>query len=371
MDFAFSTDQDDLRIAARELLEHLCPVTDIAAAADAGRGFPPSWYAALAEQGWPGLSIPELLGGLGQSRLDEAVLFEEAGRALLPGPFTTTVALGLPVLLAAAESGPATGLVADLLPLVAAGERTLTLAWAESRHDDITVTDLSTAVVAGRLVGVKRYVPDLVSVTDVLVTVAGDDGLAVHLVSVGDLGVAVLPRSTSDTTRPLGELLLEGADPAPLLRGVDARIALGLARRRWLAAAACEAVGVGQACLDLALAHASTRQQFGRVIGTYQAVSHQIADSYSDLQLARSAAYWAAWSDATNDPGAEIAACSAMAVAGPAAVRIAERAIQVHGGMGMTWEHPLHRYYKRALGLVSLTGGTAVLREQVAAVLLG
>ena len=140
---------------------------------------------------------------------------------------------------------------------------------------------------------------------------------------------------------------------------------------RLRAAMAAEAVGVAQRALDLGIEHAKTRQQFGKPIGTYQAVSHQLADTYTDVELARSLAYWAAWCVAEEDEQAAIAAAAAKAFATEAAVAACERSIQVHGGIGFTWEHPLHRFYKRALWLEGFGSRPAELRLEVADAVLG
>jgi alkylation response protein AidB-like acyl-CoA dehydrogenase len=137
------------------------------------------------------------------------------------------------------------------------------------------------------------------------------------------------------------------------------------------AALAAEAVGIAQRALDLGIEHAKTRVQFGKPIGTYQAVSHQLADTYTDVELARSLAYWAAWCVAEEDEQAKIAAAAAKSFAVEAAVRACERSIQVHGGIGFTWEHPLHRFYKRALWLHGFPTTPAQLRAEVAEALLG
>jgi hypothetical protein len=161
--------------------------------------------------------------------------------------------------------------------------------------------------------------------------------------------------ATMDETRPLGRL-----------DGRDAE----LDRPRVLAAAALEAVGVGQRALELAVEYVGTREQFGKKVGVYQAVSHQVVDSFVDVELARSLAYWAAWAVAEGDPQAPLAAAAAKAKATEAAVASCERSIQVHGGIGFTWEHPLHRYYKRAQWLESFAGYPAVHRAAVASSLL-
>jgi len=160
--------------------------------------------------------------------------------------------------------------------------------------------------------------------------------------------------TTVDPTRPLHRLPDGAAETA-----------------RVRAAFAAEAVGIAQRALDLGIDHAKTRIQFGKPIGTYQAVSHQLSDIYTDVELARSLAYWAAWCVAEDDPQAAIAAASAKAFATEAAVAACERSIQVHGGIGFTWEHALHRYYKRALWLEGFGQRPAQLRVEVADQLLG
>ena len=137
-----------------------------------------------------------------------------------------------------------------------------------------------------------------------------------------------------------------------------------------LAALACEAVGIAQKALELGIEHAKTREQFGRKIGVYQAVSHQLADTYVETELARSLAYWAAWCVAEDDEQTPIAVAAAKAYTGDAAVAACERSIQVHGGIGFTWEHVLHQYYKRALWIQAYGGYARVHRAKIAAHLL-
>lgn len=270
----------------------------------------PTWKQ-LAELGWLGVSIPEEQGGAGLGFLEEAVLLEELGRVLYRGPYFATVGLALPAL------------GAGELARVAAGEER----WSAE---------------------IEGLVPDLGSVERV-VTPAG------AVASQGE----ELP--TVDETRPLGRLV-GPADPSPLPGALD--------RPRTLAALALEAVGVAARALELGVEHASTRQQFGRPIGVYQAVSHQLADTYVESELARSLAYWAAWCVAEGDDQAAVAATAAKVFCSEAAVAACERAIQVLGGTGFTWEHDLHRYYKRALWIEAFWGFPAALRAEVAAAIL-
>ena len=164
-----------------------------------------------------------------------------------------------------------------------------------------------------------------------------------------------------DPSRPLGRLERTNGSPLPGHRDIP----------RARAAMAAEALGVAQRVLELGVEHAKTREQFGRPIGVYQAVSHQLADTYADVELARSLAYWAAWCVAEDDEQAPVAAAAAKSFAAEAAVAACERSIQVHGGTGFTWEHPLHRFYKRALWLEGFGSRPAELRGEVADALLG
>ena len=170
---------------------------------------------------------------------------------------------------------------------------------------------------------------------------------------------------TMDETRPLGRL-----DQSGETFSVAVSASFEPVRLRLLAALAVEAVGVAQKALDLAVEYVSQREQFGRKIGSYQAVSHPLADTYVETELARSAAYWAAWCVAEEDERAPVAVASAKSFAAEAAVAACERSIQAHGGIGFTWEHVLHRYYKRAQWLDAFGGHAARHRETVAASLL-
>jgi alkylation response protein AidB-like acyl-CoA dehydrogenase len=298
MDFALTDEQRQLQREVRGFLAANYPL-------DRDWDAPPDdrWQE-LAELGW--------LGGAELSFVEEAILFEESGYALYPGPFLVAVGFVLPFLGDAEREA------------LAAGE----VRW--SAED-------------------RGLVPWLDSV-DMVVDMDGNAQPA-----RGEL----LP--TVDPTRPLGRLERTNGIPLPGHRDV--------ARAR--AAMAAEAVGVAQRALELGVEHAKTREQFGKKIGVYQAVSHQLADTYADVELARSIAYWAAWCVAEEDEQARLAAAAAKAFATEAAVRACERSIQVHGGIGFTWEHPLHRYYKRALWLEGFGKRPAELRAEIADALLG
>jgi alkylation response protein AidB-like acyl-CoA dehydrogenase len=320
VDFSFTPEQEELRREARSFLAQRYPAERVAELADSPEGWDPGSWAELAGLGWLGVCVPEELGGAGLGFVEEAVLHEELGRALYPGPFFATVALALPAL------------PPELRARAASGETR----WS--------------AALDGRLV------PDLARVDRVLVE---RDGELRAVPAEGEL------LSTMDSTRPLGRL----GDAAGESLGPAADV-LPQLRDHALAALACEAVGVAQRALELAVEYAGSREQFGRPIGVYQAVSHSLADAYVDTELARSLAYWAAWSVAEQDEEAPVAVAAAKAFAGDAAVSVCERAIQAHGGIGFTWEHILHRLYKRAQWIQSFEGFATVHRARVAAALL-
>ncbi|MEO5574713.1 MAG: acyl-CoA dehydrogenase [Gaiellaceae bacterium] len=289
MEFAFTQEQEELRRQARAFLE---------ANSDAP-------LAELRKLGWLGVSVPEERGGGGLSFVDEAILFEEAGRALYSGPFLTT-AVVLPALPEVDDNAWSVELD-GLVPHLDAVDRVLR-------------EDMTTVAAEGETL-------DTVDETRPLGRLSGDDGESV------------------------------GGDHEPV-------------RLRLLAALAAEAVGVAQKALELGVAYVSEREQFGKKIGSYQAVSHPLADTYVETELARSLAYWAAWCVAEDDEQAPVAVAAAKSMAAETAVAACERSIQVHGGIGFTWEHVLHRYYKRAQWIDAFGGQAAAQREVVAAHLL-
>jgi alkylation response protein AidB-like acyl-CoA dehydrogenase len=313
--FAFTPEQEALRTEARRWLEEHYPPERVAELADSEAGWDPASWAELAELGWLGVSIAEEEGGAGLGFLEEAVLLEELGRALYPGPYFSTIVLALPVL------------GSDDRAKVAAGE----VRWSAQ---------------------VDGLVPDLALVDRVVTAEGGVD-------AVGE------PVETMDATRRLGRLaaLEIENDSQPVADAV-------LDRPRVRAALALEAVGVAQRALDWGVEHAKERQQFGKSIGVYQAVSHSLVDAFMATELARSLAYWAAWCVAEGDDQAPSAAAAAAAYSAEAAVTACERAIQVYGGIGFTWEHPLHRFYKRAQWIQAFDGFPAVQRAEIAAELL-
>lgn len=365
MDFAFSDEQVMLRDSARSYLTEKYPTDDVAELSRSEGGWRPESFKEIAELGWTGLSIPEEQGGAGMGFIDEIVVFEELGRALYPGPYFSTIALALPALVS----------LPDLAEKVATGETTATLAWAEPPRPSsiVDLDDVRTKAEPSNgswtLTGEKHLVPDLAAVDLAVVTANASGGLGLWAVRTSD--AEVKPHSTMDRTRRYGSLTLAGAEAELLVEPGQAGEVLARIRTRALAAAAVEAVGVAQRVLELAIDFVKERKQFDKPIGTYQAVSHQVADSYAETELARSLAYWAAWCVDEGDEQAATAVPAAKAAAGDAATDACERAIQVHGGIGFTWEHSLHLFYRRAQWLASFEGYPVNHRAEVAKQLLG
>ena len=362
MDFAFSDEQQMLREQAASFLADKMPHERVVELAESDQGWDPSVWREIAELGWLGLSVPEDAGGAGYGFLEEAVLFEEMGRALFVGPYFSTVGLALPAL----ERDE------DALRRVVAGEEVVTLAWAEEPGPttlselDAVGTKAESSNGTWSLTGDKVLVPDAGIADRAVVVAQRPDGIGLFLADVESPEVA----STMDPTRRLGKLTFAGAGASPLAEPAEASSVLTRIRLRALAAVSLEGVGIAQTALDLALAHAKERKQFDKPIGTYQAVSHQIADTYMATELARSLSYWAAWCVAEGDDRAAVAVAAAKSHAGAAAVAACERSIQVHGGIGFTWEHVLHRFYKRAQWIESFAGYGSAHRSAIAASLL-
>jgi len=357
VDFTLSEDQKALAASVREFLGSRFPVERVAQIAD-GSGWDPAWWPEVTALGWTGVSVPEEAGGLGMGFMEEVVVLEETGRALFPGPYFSTVALALPAL--AAEP--------DLVADVVAGKRAATLAWPGPGDEPAVAGERNAD--GWRLSGSAMFVPDLGAAELVVVAGRSADGPALWAAERDGAGSSWEPLPTVDSTRPLGRLALSGATGTLLAEGSEAAALLDRVRDRALAGLAAEAVGVASRALEMAVEHARTREQFGRPVGVYQAVSHRLADAFVEAESARSLTYWAGWAVANGTEEAPDAAAAAKAYAAEAAISACERAIQVHGGIGFTWQHPLHRFYKRALAIGALFGWPSEQRARIAASLL-
>jgi alkylation response protein AidB-like acyl-CoA dehydrogenase len=324
----------------------------------------------MAELGWTGLVLPEDVGGAGLGWLELAVLLEEMGAALAPGPFFSSVVLGA----TAIERAGTPEQRARWLPALAAGELRATLALEEPGGGAAgPVRMVGREEGRGlRLSGVKTFVPD--GHTADLVVVAVRNGsehapLALAVVPGDAPGLSARAIDYTDATRKLAELRFEDvAVPADAVlgAGVDAERALGAVLDRARVALCAETAGLAQRVLDRSVAYAKTREQFGRPIGSFQAIQHKCADMLLRTENLRSAAWYAAWALDEDEPDAHAAACMAKAYAAEAGSQVAGDGIQIHGGLGYTWEQDLQLYYKRAKANEVALGDASHHRELVA-----
>ena len=347
-------EQEDLRTVVRDFLAARAPESETRRLMATEPGYDPDVWAQLSGQlGLVGLAVPEEFDGAGCGWVEVGVVCEEMGAALLCAPYFATVALAVPALLASEDKAAC----ADFLPAIVAGELIATLALTEpsGRWDADGVT-LRAEQQGGqwRLHGVKTYVPDGAIAGLVLVVARGDAGISLFAVDGAAGGLTRTPLPTLDQTRKQAELRF--ADVEARLVGTEGEAWPVVAQtlQRAAIALAAEQVGTAQRALDLAVEHAKVRTQFGRPIGSFQAIKHMCAEMLLQVESARSAAYHALGvADANPD---ELAAASSLAKAfcSDALAHVAAQCIQVHGGIGFTWEHPAHLYFKRA-------GSSAVL----------
>jgi alkylation response protein AidB-like acyl-CoA dehydrogenase len=335
----YSDTENALRDSVRRLFADRCPPELVARAYDtespAPQDFSDVWRALARDLGVAGLLVPESLGGAGAGAREVAVVMEEIGRAVAPVPFLSSAILATVALLRAGDS--------ETVAALARGEVTAAL-----------VVPLSTAPgdpVAGVSIGTDGLTGPVSSVAgageaDVLVVpVAGPDGLELHTVLRSAPGVEVSPLLALDMTRPLATVRFSGAASS---RVGPADGAVAEAMQTGAALLASEQLGVAQWCFDTTLAYAKQRKQFGRAIGSYQAIKHRLADLWFEVGAATAVARYAADTCARGDVDAAAAAAIAQAYCGGVAVHAAEECVQLHGGIGMTWEYPAHLYLKRA-----------------------
>ena len=374
MDFQFSEEQEELRTIARSFLEQASGPEQIRAAMESPLGYDEAtWKQIATELAWPCIHIPEAYGGLGLGQVDLAVLLEACGEALLCAPFYSTVALGANAILELGSEAQKS----DLLPQIAEGNLTATLAFSESsgRWDadaiEATATpDGSGFVLSGR----KHWVVDGHSAQWLLVAARtpgsrGEDGLSVFRVAGDAPGLSRKGLVTMDQTRRLAEIELAGVR-------VDAEACLGAPGAAWpglrrtldlaAIALAAEQVGGAQRCLDMAVAYAKERVQFGRPIGSFQSIKHKCADMMLAVETARSALYYAACIATDGSDDVSVNASLAKAWCSEAYFQCAAENIQIHGGVGFTWEYDPHLHFKRARASESWLGDPAYHRERVA-----
>jgi alkylation response protein AidB-like acyl-CoA dehydrogenase len=379
MDFGFSQEQDLSRQTARSFLDKESSSAFVRRMLDDPVGTTDDFWQKLAELGWLGLIYPEAYGGLGLGIVDLTVILEEMGRVVMPGPFFSTVLLGG---LALREAG-SEAQRQEWLPKIAEGTARVTLALTEEQVGwGPAAVQLAAKPVKGKdghflLSGTKLFVPDA-HTADLLVIAArtakptkedATHGVSLFVVRAGARGVRATPLPTMDQTRKLSEVTLSRVEVGPeallgplhggwgpLARVLD-RATVGLC---------AEMCGGAQRVLDMCTDYAKMRVAFGKPIGTYQAVKHKCADMLVAVENAKSITYYAAWAVDEDVPEARLAASMAKAYVSDAYRKAAGDGIQIHGGIGFTWEHDLHLYFKRAKGSEVLFGDATHHRERVA-----
>jgi len=362
-----------LRATARKFFENECASTFVRERMAEPAGVTDDFWGKLAEQGWLGLIYPEQYGGAGLGFVDLVVLLEEMGRVVLPGPFFSTAVVAAPTLADAASAS----LQAEWLPKIAAGQARGTLALLErSARWDFAGIALEARPDGGgyRLSGTKLFVPDAHTADFLLVAArvpgsTGAEGLSLLLVDAADPGVRTTPLETMDQTRKLCEVQLRDVTvPRSRVIGEPEEGAAILERlvTRARAGLAAEMCGGAARVLDMCVEYAKVREQFGRPIGSFQAIQHKCATMLVEVESARSAAYYAAWAVGSDAPDAALAAAMAKAYGSDAFRHVAAEGIQIHGGIGFTWEHDMHVYFKRAKSSEVSFGDAAWNRDVVA-----
>ncbi|MCD0451576.1 acyl-CoA/acyl-ACP dehydrogenase [Actinocorallia sp. API 0066] len=336
LDLLFTDVEDDLRASVRALLTDRCDPASVAALYDGDRAVVAGlWKALAADLGLAGLLVPEEHGGAGASAREAGVVLEELGRFAAPVPFLTSAVVATVALADA---------VGPLLAELAAGEKTAALAVPLSASPYTPVPLPVRRGPDGLLHGTATSVAGALEADVLLVPVR--DGATVALYAVGADAVARTPVVSLDMTRQLADVVLDGAAGEVVV--ADAEAALRRALLTGAALLASEQAGLAQWCLRATIAYLKERRQFGRVVGGFQALKHRLADLFTEVESGGAAARYAAVALAEGAPDAELAAAVAQSYCGELAVHAAEEAVQLHGGIGMTWEHPAHLYLKRA-----------------------
>ena len=354
-EYAFTEEQQALRAAVRKFCADNFDEDTVRRLMESEPRYDRAvWRRLGSELGVLGMAVPESDGGVGGSLVDQAVAVEDFGATLACGPLFGTVYLAIPALVAC----PAGDARDELLAALVDGERT-----AAFEPEPVSAA-------AGTLTGTAARVVDADAADVLLIAATGSDGVGLYAVDLTGPGVQRTPLVTMDLTRPQARIALDGA-PATLLAGPDeAERVITHALQVGAALLAVEQVGAAQHLLDLSVEYAKSRLQFGRQIGSFQAIKHKLADMMVDAEHARSTAYHAVWAlaDASDDPA--LAASIAQATCSQAFSRIAADAIQVHGGIGFTWEHQAHLYFKRAATDAALLGSAEQHRDRVAEMVL-
>jgi alkylation response protein AidB-like acyl-CoA dehydrogenase len=353
MEFGLNESQEFLKDSARKFFAGECPSAEMRRLTETDTAYDAALWSKLTAQGYTGVIFPEAYGGVGLGKIELMLLMEEAGRALLPGPFFSTVVLAGSVLEAVAMPAHKNKYLAP----ICRGEARATVAFVEASAS-WNLRDVQLSAPNGKLTGEKLFVTDA-AIADFLLVVARD---GVFVVDSKAWGLKISPMSSMDLTRKLYVVEFSSTPAEKIGSTADLPRAFDIA----IAALAAELVGGMQRTLDITVEYAKTRKQFGKPIGMFQAVQHQCADMYLETESSRSAVYYAGWALEENSPDAATAVSIAKMYASDAARTVGNRGIQIHGGMGFTWENDLHLYYRRAKASETAFGDATFHRERIA-----
>ena len=365
MNFDFSDEQKLLREQARRLLAEKCPPRAVRAVLESDAGYDRALWKSIAEMGWLGTAIPEAYGGLGFGALELCVIAEELGRVLAPVPFSSTVCLFAETLMLAGSEEQKR----RYLPQLARGELVGTFARAE-RSGAVTPKSTRTSFRGGRLSGTKIAVADAMAADAAIVLArtsdeTGERALSLVLVDLNAGGVTRTRQDSIDPSRKRAALAFEAASAELLgLQGEGWDLQKRILDRAAVTMA-FEQVGGADACLAMAKDYALTRHAFGRPIGSFQAIKHRLADMYIGNELARSNSWYGAWALATNARELPLAAAAARVSATQAFDFAANENVQIHGGIGFTWEADCHLFQKRARDLALSLGPQRVWKDRL------
>jgi len=353
MEFGLSESQQLLKDNARKFFAGECPMEHVRRLMETETAYDEALWSKMVEQGYTGIIFPEEYGGVGLGNVELILLMEEAGRALIPGPLYSTVALAGAVIDAVASKEQKKKYLAP----ICSGQARATVAMLET-NASWDLEDLRIQATSDRVTGEKLFVPDA-KVADFIVVVTRG---GVFLADRKAPGISIAPMNAIDLTRKVYSVRFNNTPMERLGGGTGLAGALDVAA----AALVAEMVGGMQRTLDITVEYAKMRKQFGKPIGMYQAVQHQCADMYLETESARSAVYYAAWALEQKTPDATVAVSIAKMYASDAARAVGNRGIQVHGGMGFTWENDIHLYYKRAKASETALGDSTYHRERIA-----
>jgi len=367
LDFGFSDEQSSLRSSFGEFLAGETPVAHARAMLEDPCGTTAAVWQSFARLGWLGLNTPTEYGGSGLGSLETVLVMEESGAVVLPGPFFSTLSLAVPAVLACGNEEQRR----RWLPAITRGHERLTVAWCESdgRWGPQAVTSNAREQAGGfRVRGHKLFVPDAGAADAVIVPARLEGEVAMFVVPQSCEGLKARAMKTIDGTRKLFELTVDCVLERDALLGgkVGEQGVLELLLARARSGIAAEMAGCARRALEMSVEYAKVREQFGRPIGSFQAVQHTCANMNVGLQNSLSLIYYAGWSLDHDAAKAPLATAMAKAYASEACMKVCSDAVQVHGGIGFTWEHDMHLYFKRVRGGMAAYGDATENREMVA-----